>query len=369
MRRTSGLVAVFLLLVVSASARGDGVFLVDTGSPDGRMAMASRPPGPAIEIEPADDFLLSCGATVERATFFGLIPSNASVSDVSQVVVEVYRIFPLDSTNPPDGRVPTRANSPSDVALLSRDSAAANELSFTASVVNASFTAANSVLNGINAIPGQTTGGEGAVTGQEVQFDVTFTSTISLPAGHYFFVPQVALTSGNFFWLSAARPPSATDLQAWIRNADLAPDWLRVGTDIVGGASPPTFNGAFSLGGTTTPFPVTASAPSPLAVVLGAPIAPVTFSASGGTAPYTFAETGSLPGLSLDSSTGVLSGTPNAPGTYPISVTATDSLGCTGSVAFTIVAGAPSSVPTLGAGALAGFALLLAGVGVLALRR
>jgi hypothetical protein len=29
------------------------------------------------------------------------------------------------------------------------------------------------------------------------------------------------------------------------------PDWLRIGTDIIGGATPPTFNMAFSLTGET----------------------------------------------------------------------------------------------------------------------
>jgi hypothetical protein len=38
-------------------------------------------------------------------------------------------------------------------------------------------------------------------------------------------------------------------LQEWIRNEALQPDWLRVGTDIVGGATPPTFDAAFSLSG------------------------------------------------------------------------------------------------------------------------
>jgi hypothetical protein len=37
-------------------------------------------------------------------------------------------------------------------------------------------------------------------------------------------------------------------LQQWVRNANLDPDWLRVGTDIVGGT---TFNGSFSLLGET----------------------------------------------------------------------------------------------------------------------
>jgi len=39
------------------------------------------------------------------------------------------------------------------------------------------------------------------------------------------------------------------DLQAWTRDANLDPDWLRIGTDIVGGNPAPTFNGAFSLTG------------------------------------------------------------------------------------------------------------------------
>jgi hypothetical protein len=52
-------------------------------------------------------------------------------------------------------------------------------------------------------------------------------------------------------------PAGFTDLQSWMRNTNLAPDWLRVGTDIVGGSPAPTFNAAFSLNGTTIPEPAT----------------------------------------------------------------------------------------------------------------
>jgi hypothetical protein len=40
-----------------------------------------------------------------------------------------------------------------------------------------------------------------------------------------------------------------------MRGPDIDPDWLRVGTDIIG--APETFNGTFSLSGivTTTPEP------------------------------------------------------------------------------------------------------------------
>jgi len=134
-------------------------------------------------------------------------------------------------------------------------------MTFTASVLSPSFTVANSVLNGINPFPNQTTGGEGAVSGEEVQFAINFPGGVNMPADHYFFKPEVALSSGNFYWLSTARsaPLFPGDLQAWIRNTNLDPDWSRIGTDIVGGTSPPTFNMAFSLQGTDTPEPGTLS--------------------------------------------------------------------------------------------------------------
>jgi hypothetical protein len=63
-----------------------------------------------------------------------------------------------------------------------------------------------------------------------------------------------------------------------------------------------------------------------------------TVAANGGTGPYTFAVTsGSLPAsLSLNSSTGVISGTPTATGTSSFTITATDSASATGSQAFSI---------------------------------
>jgi hypothetical protein len=252
-------------------ARADVFF--STGSPDGKMATASRPSSAGkIEIETGDDFALVHPTRLTSATFVGLLPSGTPLSNISQVRVEIYRVFPKDSdvnrtSGPPTfstPQVPTRVNSPSDVEFLDRDSASKN-LTFTPGIISPSFTAANSVLNGIHPLPGIRTMGEGPVTGQEVQFNVLFTTPIDLPADHYFFVPQVQLSgSGDFFWLSAPRPivppgtsfpPGFTDLQAWIRNENLAPDWLRIGTDIVGGNPAPTFNMTFSIAGTIVPEP------------------------------------------------------------------------------------------------------------------
>ncbi len=258
MRSPGKLFLTFGLAALAASIAAADSFSFSTGSPNGLIATGSRPSGTGVlEIESADDFILGAATSINHASFYGLIPAGASVGDITQVRAEIYRVFPLDSTNPPSGNVPTRLNSPSDVAFAERDSAV-SDLTFTASVVNSSFAAANSVLNGINAIPNQTTGGEGAVTGTEVLIDVALTTPFDLPADHYFFIPQVALSSGNFLWLSGQRPtspPFAPDLQTWIRNENLAPDWLRVGADVVGGAD--TFNGAFSISGNTVPEPGT----------------------------------------------------------------------------------------------------------------
>jgi hypothetical protein len=189
-----------------------------------------------LETETADDFILGQSALISGATFVGLLPTGAGLSSVTRVEIELYHVFPADSINPPDGRVMTRANSPSDNQFAAFDSAF-GQLSFSTNVLNSSFTAANSVVNGINASPNQFTGGEGAVTGEEVQFTITFAVPFLVGAtDHDFFRPEVALSNGNFLWLSAPKPigaggtPFNPDLQSWIRNSNLAPDWSRIGT-------------------------------------------------------------------------------------------------------------------------------------------
>jgi hypothetical protein len=235
-------------------------FFFSTGNPNGLMAVGSRQTNVAggVEIEAADDFVVTSQTTITSGSFTGLLVGGATLGGVSKVAVEIYRVFPNDSANPPSGHVPTRVNSPSDVAFSER-STDAGDMTAVGAVVNPSFTVNNSVLNGIHQLPNVTTGGEGPVTGVEVTFNITFTTALVLPADHYFFVPQVQLSAlGEFLWLSAPKPivspgtPFSPDFQAWVRNANLDPDWLRVGTDIVGGVTPPTFNATFTLAGILT---------------------------------------------------------------------------------------------------------------------
>jgi PEP-CTERM motif-containing protein len=249
--RTFAVLSVAALLTIPASANN---FFFTTGNPDGKIATLSRVGSTGkIETETADDFILSQSTTLTQATFTGLIPTSVPLGSISDVEIEFYRVFPKDS-GPFDNRVFTRTNSPADVEVASatRDSAAGT-LSYTITLLNPNFTAANSVVNGINTFPNQFTGGEGPVTGQEVLISVNFNTPVGLSADHYFFRPEALVNSGDFLWLSAPAKQFPGDLQTWIRNADLAPDWSRIGTDITGQGP---FDASFSLTG-TVPEPST----------------------------------------------------------------------------------------------------------------
>src|SRR5579871_40689 len=84
------------------------------------MAAGSRPAsGSGVEIEAADDFIVSTTASVTEIKFIGLITGGVTV-DTAQTNLEFYRVFPNDSDTTRTPAVPTRTNSPSDVAFDSR---------------------------------------------------------------------------------------------------------------------------------------------------------------------------------------------------------------------------------------------------------
>ena len=140
------LLAVTLAASAFAGAACATPFVFSTGDPDGKIATGSRPSSAGkIEIESANDFVLRDHTRITKASFTGLLPD---FKNVGSVVVEIYRVFPFDSTNPPSGERIYRRRGP--------------------------------------------------VSGQEVRFEVAFTTLFDLPASHYFFIPQVRLTTGDF---------------------------------------------------------------------------------------------------------------------------------------------------------------------------
>ena len=249
----AAMMASILLIAQLATA---ATFSFTPGDPDGKVGASTRPASPGkIETETADDLVLQQTTIINKATIKGLLPTDTDLKKIKDVEVEVYHVFPLDSA-PFSGKVPSRTNSPSDVEIgtATRD-ANAGTLKFVPAVENASFSVDHTVVNNLSV-----NAGELGMTGEEVEITITFTSPIILPAGTYFFRPEVSVNdaNANFLLLSAPKPivPPGNaflgDRQAWIRNSTLNPDWLRIGSpDIILNAG--TFNMAFALNGETVP--------------------------------------------------------------------------------------------------------------------
>jgi len=95
---------------------------------------------------------------------------------------------------------------------------------------------------------------------------------------------------------------------------------------------------------------ISISPPTLPAAIAGSPYSQL-ITATGGTAPYTFAvTTGALPaGLSLNSASGLISGTPSVAGGFNFTITATDANGCQAIQAYALQSLIPSviSVPAL----------------------
>jgi hypothetical protein len=124
---------------------------------------------------------ISCAVFTLTAAMFLVSPASA-LPTVNDVEIELYHVFPVDSDTTRTPNVATRVNSPSDNNFAAADGILGG-LTFTTTVLNPNFTAANSVFNNINPAPNQFTGGQGPMTGAEVQFNVHFNTPFSLAAG------------------------------------------------------------------------------------------------------------------------------------------------------------------------------------------
>jgi subtilase family serine protease len=111
------------------------------------------------------------------------------------------------------------------------------------------------------------------------------------------------------------------------------------------GLGTPNTQAAFAAGSASSG--VTVTNPGSQTGTVGT-AASLTVGASGGTGSYTWTASGLPTGLSIASSTGVISGTPTTAGTYSATVTATDTASATGSATFTWTIGTTSSGCTAG---------------------
>ncbi|MEN0130671.1 MAG: putative Ig domain-containing protein [Brevundimonas sp.] len=161
-------------------------------------------------------------------------------------------------------------------------------------------------------------------------------------------------------------PASATLAYQWLADGRAIEDAtgasLTVTDDLVGAVLSVRVTGtkagytpasATSSGTTAVVAAVTVTSPGTQSLTVGEAVTPFSFATSGGVAPYTYAVTsGTLPsGLTLDTDTGEVSGTPSAAtAASDVTVTATDADGSTGSALFSVGVGLGSltwSTPTI----------------------
>jgi hypothetical protein len=161
-------------------------------------------------------------------------------------------------------------------------------------------------------------------------------TTTSLPAGKsgHAYQAQIAATGGTSpYTFSAAGLPSGLSIDSSTGTVAGTPMQNTVGTAPV--AVTVTDSSSSSSQSVTTTLPITiqpATAAAPLSItttslpdaISGAPYTG-SVAAAGGTSPYTFSATGLPSGLSINSSTGAITGTTTAVGAASVSVTVRDS--------------------------------------------
>jgi hypothetical protein len=244
-------------LLFCSIATGWAATLVDTGPPDGQVAMKSGSRAGVIgsQFAAADDFVLSADTLITGGSFGGMLGAPfAADFEITSIQVSIYDLFPFDPLGSP---YPVPGN------LLETRSSVGGQLDYTEN-----FDGTITVPSAIGL-----TGGPGnPLTGPMVTFSFQLLDPILLPAGQYFFSPEVATTcpsadplcsglppspfdlAGQFFWLSAPFPENGSDAPAaLIGNFDFGPpDWISTAS-VVG-----LHNLSFSLTGEVVPEPDTA---------------------------------------------------------------------------------------------------------------
>jgi hypothetical protein len=117
-QKSFGALFVFAAMFLSGTAAAqDTQVIVNTGNPDGRLgALSRRPSANKLETETAD-FVLKQATVLKRAGITGLTSPATPLANIANVEVEMHRVFPKDSADPPSGNVPSRVFSAADVEI------------------------------------------------------------------------------------------------------------------------------------------------------------------------------------------------------------------------------------------------------------
>ena len=155
------------------------------------------------------------------------------------------------------------------------------------------------------------------------------------PCNIYWRIGTSATLNGNNFWGTVIADASIT-----VASEDTVTGRLLAGTGATGAVTI-AGSGGNTIGGCASPASCPTITVNPIALPVGENGTPYnqSVSGSGGTAPYTFAVTaGAFPtGLTLNTTTGAITGTPTVSGTFNVTITATDDNMCIGSRAYELI--------------------------------
>ncbi|MGA9982330.1 MAG: putative Ig domain-containing protein, partial [Acidobacteriaceae bacterium] len=241
------------------------------------------------------------------------------------------------------GTASTVAGSGATYSALTITSTATTPQPVSAAILGSSVTAATATITFKQGTATTTTPAAAAVPFSAATQNVTLNATLT-PAG---------INEGNVTFTvctTATNPCTGTVIGTATASGTVAsskasvsyalPAGLAIGSYTIDAEYIDGSSGSYASSKGTATLKVTnvTIAPTTLtAITVGVPMTTQTLTASGGTGPYTYAvTTGSLPaGISLNASTGALTGTATEGGSIAFTVTATDSLTATGTQAYT----------------------------------
>ena len=308
------------------------------------VASGTLPPG--LVLNASTGLLSGTPTTAGTYSFTVKVTDSSGLSDTAPLTVTIIPGPSMNFAPPPGGWT----NTVYGYTLTETGGTAP----YTWSVSSGSLPAGISLSAGGNLSGTPTATGTSSFTVKVTDANgrsATQATSITIAAGvsATFAAPPTAVVSTAYSYTLTATGGTAP--YTWSVNAGTLPDGLTLSSaGVLSGTPTTTGSSTFSVnvidannGIATTSITLTVTAsvtftfPAPPSGVVGTPYS-VTLTAAGGTTPYTWSiSAGSLPaGLTLNASTGVVSGTPTTAGTANFTAKVTDSKGKTATFATSI---------------------------------